>query len=80
MNIIIDEEIRLFGDTSRHLAATLFNECLQFLSVGELLQIPRHNKGQPCQRAFAGLYLLAAWKERYCKTSASSARCASCLK
>ena len=30
MNIIIDEEIRLFGDTSRHLAATLFNECLQF--------------------------------------------------
>ena len=31
MNIIIDEEIRLFGDTARHLAATLFNECLQFL-------------------------------------------------
>ena len=49
MNVIIDEEIRLFGDTSRHLAATLFNECLQFLSVGELLQIPCHNKGQPCQ-------------------------------
>ena len=77
MNIIIDEEIRLFGDTARHLAATLFNECLQFLSVGELLQIPRHNKGQPCQRAFAGLCLLCRSEGKILQ---SSARCASCLK
>ena len=64
MNIIIDKEIRLLGNTARHLAATPFNECLQFLSVGELLQIPRHNKGQPCQRTFAGLCLLCyAWSQ-----------------
>ena len=48
MDIVIDEEMCLFGDTARHLAAALFNQRLQFLSVGKLLQIPRHNEGQPC--------------------------------